>query len=247
MKYSHPEDIAITTDYMFEGGAEEVTNALCGAFPSSSVYTSMADHELLPRYPDVQKVDDKNRLYSGPVQILWPLIRRTEWLSAYHLYWLCFMAAPFQKLQLHQTVIVTCSAQSKLFRLPRSAKTIVYFHTPTRWLYSGLMSKEDLGAIPWAFRQMIKLFNVVLGPLDRLGVKRLKAANPVWLCNSQFTKDNIERIYGITCDVIYRPWTSISSKTSRVAQRTIFSTTGGSPFRKGSMSPYEDAFRPNRN
>lgn len=205
MTQPRPAKIAITTDYMFEGGAEEVTDTLCAAFPDSDVYTSMTDLDLLQRYPHVQKAAQNNRLYSGPVQKLWPLVHRIKGVSAYHLYWLCFMVAPFQGVKSHDTVIVTCSAQSKLFRLPNSARTIVYFHTPTRWLYPGLMSSADLEAIPWLFRQLIKLFNVVLGPLDRLGIKRLKAAEPVWLCNSRFTKDNIARIHGIDCEVLYPP------------------------------------------
>ena len=198
-------DIGIAADYMFHGGAEAVTDTLAGMFPDATIYASMVDETHLSAYPNVAGARAAGRLRTGAAQALWPVIRRIRALSAYHAYPIAFAAAAFQKVRSHDAVIVTCSAQAKLFRIPLGTGVVVYFHTPTRWLYPGLMSEGDLAAISPFQRRLISLFNKVLGPLDRLGMRRLKAHDPLWLCSSSYVRDQVGRIYGVDCRVIAPP------------------------------------------
>ena len=195
----------IVADFLFEGGSEAVVEEICATFPDCEVYTAIYDPAEISRYPSLDLAWREGRLHASAAQALfrWPALLRH--LSVYHFYWLYFLTTALQKTQKHEVVIVSCAAQSKLTHIAPGARVIVYFHTPTRWLYRGLVTKADLAAIPPLLRPAFAVLNTLLRPLDRLGIRRLRRHDPVWLCNSSYTREMLQKTYGVDCEVLYPP------------------------------------------
>lgn len=195
----------INADFIFEGGSEAVVNQIRTIYPDSEVYTALYDPDEIKLYPALDQARQEGRLHTSFAQTIFHIPGLTRRFSVYHFYWLYFLTSAIQRTRRHDTVIVSSCAQSKLIRIPRGAQVVVYFHTPTRWLYPGLVSEADLAAIPKAVRPIFSMINRALRPLDRLGVRRLARHDPVWLCNSRYTAKVLEQTYGLTCDVVYPP------------------------------------------
>lgn len=204
-----PPRIGIVADFLFEGGAETVIDLLAETYPEAQLYAQIHDPASIRHYPHIELAKKTNRLSLGFADRLLSL-RPFRWaarhgLSLYHYYWLYFLTAAFEKTAPHDVIIVSCAAQSKLVRLPRKAAVVVYFHTPTRWLYKGLTTKADLAAIPAPLRLVMRAIAPVLRALDRLGIRRLRRHDPLWLCNSSYVREQLAACYGIDATVLYPP------------------------------------------
>lgn len=205
----HAPDIGIVADFLFQGGAETVIDLLAETYPAAQLYAQVHDPASIRHYPHLEKAKAQGRLTLGPADRLLAT-RPFRWaarhgISLYHYYWLYFLTAAFEKTAPHDAIIVSCAAQSKLVRLPASAAVVVYFHTPTRWLYKGLTTKADLAAIPAPLRLIMRAVAPLLRTLDRLGLRRLRRHNPLWLCNSSYVRDRLAEFYGIDATVLYPP------------------------------------------
>jgi glycosyltransferase involved in cell wall biosynthesis len=198
-------DIGISCDFIFQGGSEAVVDVLADAFPAASLYVSVYDPASLVRYPSLERAAGEGRLHASLAQRLVTLAGVPRTLSYYHFYWLYFLTSTFQRTASHDAVIVSCCAQSKLIRVPEGTKLVVYFHTPTRWLYRQLYTSADLSSVAPPLRVLMSALNLLLRPLDRLGMVRLRAHDPVWLCNSSYVRDRIRQIYGVDCRVVFPP------------------------------------------
>lgn len=198
-------DIGISCDFIFQGGSEAVVDVLADAFPAASLYASVYDPASLVHYPSLERAAGEGRLHASLAQRLVAMAGVPRTLSYYHFYWLYFLTATFQRAASHDAVIVSCCAQSKLIRIPEGTKVVVYFHTPTRWLYRQLYTSADLESVPRPLWVVMSALNLLLRPLDRLGMVRLRAHDPVWLCNSSYVRDRIRQIYGVDCRVVFPP------------------------------------------
>ena len=198
-------NIGIVSDFLFEGGSEAVVEVMSETFDGSTIYTAVCDPDEIKRYPSLHRAREEGRQITSFAQAIFRIPGLLSLLSVYHFYWLYFLGSTFQKTREHSRIIVSCCANAKLVKLPKDARAAVYFHTPTRWLYRGLVSEADLAAIPGYLRPLFALINAGLRPLDRLGVRRLQRHNPVWLCNSSYTKAKLAETYGIDCEVLYPP------------------------------------------
>ncbi|MFY0691890.1 MAG: glycosyltransferase [Paracoccaceae bacterium] len=198
-------DVGIACDFLFEGGAEMVIDALCAANPDSQIYTAIYTPQSLSKYPAIQRALEDRRIHPSPAQSILSLPFVPKRLSVYHFYWLYFLTSTFQRTKRHDIVFYSCAAQSKLIRAPRDTPVVVYFHTPTRWLYPSLTTSADLEAIPRPLRGIIRVLNFGLRPLDNLGIRRLRNRRVVWLCNSNYTRETVREIYGVECRVVHPP------------------------------------------
>ena len=202
-------DVGIVADFLFQGGAEMVIDLMAETFPQARLYSDVHDPATISLYPSIARARTEGRLALGWAdRILSTRLFRwaaTKGVTFYHYYWLYFLTAAFERTQAHEVVLVSCAAQAKLVRLPRGARVIVYFHTPSRWLYPELVTAADLASIPFPLRAMIGMLACVLRPLDRLGMKRLQRHDPVWLCNSQYVRSKLRAIYGIDAAVLHPP------------------------------------------
>lgn len=198
-------DVGIIGDFIFEGGAEIVIDEICRTFPNSTLYASIYDPKTIRRYPHIEILHRSRRIRTGFSQIAQRISSVFQGLSLYHFYWLYFISALTQRTATHDVFVYSCCAQSKLIRPPKNAKAVIYFHTPTRWLYPGLVTQEDLAAIPRPLRGAMKIINRLLRPLDQLGMRRLKALDPIWLCNSSYTRKTVSRFYGVDCEIVFPP------------------------------------------
>lgn len=201
--------IGIVADFLFQGGAETVIDLMAETYPKAQLYAQVHDAASLRHYPQIEKAKAEGRLTLGFADRLLAT-RPFRWaarqgISLYHYYWLYFLTAAFERTTPHDVVIVSCAAQSKLVRLPASAAVVVYFHTPTRWLYKGLTTEADLAAIPAPLRVVMRAIAPLLRSLDRLGLRRLRRHDPMWLCNSGYVRDRLAEFYGIEASVLYPP------------------------------------------
>lgn len=201
--------VGIVADFLFQGGAETVIDLVAETYPEAKIYAQVHDAAAMRHYPHIERAKAQGRLTLGFADRLLAT-RPFRWaarhgVGLYHYYWLYFLTAAFEKTAEHDAVIVSCAAQSKLVRLPASAAVVVYFHTPTRWLYAGLTTEADLAAIPAPLRLIMRAIAPLLRALDRLGMRRLRGHDPLWLCNSSYIKGRLAEIYGIEASVLYPP------------------------------------------
>ncbi len=218
--------VGIVADFLFQGGAETVIDLVAETYPKAQIYAQVHDASAMRHYPHIETAKAQGRLTLGFAD--WLLATRPfRWaarrgVGLYHYYWLYFLTAVFEKTAAHDAVIVSCAAQSKLVRLPASAAVVVYFHTPTRWLYKGLTTEADLAAIPAPLRLIMRGIAPILRALDRLGMRRLRGHDPLWLCNSSYIRDKLTEIYGIEATVLYPPVDTLRFTPSKRAPEDFF-------------------------
>ena len=205
------DKIIIICDFIFEGGSEQVIDCLLTNYPQAELLTTIYDPDDIKKYPNIYLAYTENRLKSSILQNILPKVLNSKKipLTYYHFYWLYFLVATFQKTsKVYDRIIYSCCAHSKLIQVKSSNKiqSIVYYHTPTRYLYDGLMDPEDmkLGRITKFIFQVINYF---IKPLDKLGVNRIKKLNAKVYSNSTYTQQNILKFYDQDSSVLFPPVT----------------------------------------
>lgn len=197
--------VAIVSDFIFEGGSEAVVNIYLEMYPEADMYTAIYDPTEIHKYPSIQKAQQDGRLFASSAQLLFKFRWILKYISVYHWYWLYFITTLFQQVRGYDLVIVSSCAQSKLMNIAPGPNVIVYVHTPTRWLYKGLVTEYDTASIPSLLKPIFGIINTLLQPLDQYGVRKLAKHSPLWLSNSTYTRDNVKQWYNQDSKVIFPP------------------------------------------
>jgi len=184
--------VCIVHDYLVQmGGAERVVLCLSRIFPSASILTSVTNYRLI--LPEFNVSLIKNSF----LQYL-PFKGIDTFKKIFPLYALSFIFRPIPKNA--DTVLISASSFSKLIALTTSAKTVLYCHNPTRFLYDNTYLDSEVKCP--ILRSIIRFF--FLPPLRILDRQSVKSCDIV-LANSLNVQNRILKTYGRTSTVLHPP------------------------------------------
>lgn len=167
------------------GGAEQVVDAMCEAFPTADLLVLWNDNAAA--HPEAMETWlartplRKHKALAVPwMPLTWRHVR------------------PYKTHEKHDWMLVSSYAFAHQVRPAgpdRDIPKFVYAHTPARYIW--VPELDARGSSPWA-RSVCKL---VFKPLDRR-----RAKEPVKIAaNSKFVRDRIRSTWGRDADVIYPP------------------------------------------
>ena len=175
--------VAIAHDYLTQrGGAERVVLAMARTFPGAPVHTALYDPQgTFPEFRDLR------------VHESW--LRRVPGLRHRHRLGLPLYPLAFSTLRPDADVVV-CSSSGWAHGIGGGHPTVVYCHTPARWLY-------DAGAFAPSGPARVGL--ALLGPPLRRWDRRAAHRATRYLANDAGVAERISRAYGIEAEVLHPP------------------------------------------
>ncbi|WP_308467485.1 glycosyltransferase [Rathayibacter soli] len=179
--------IAIAHDYLTQrGGAERVVLAMLKAFPKAKIYTTLYDPD--GTFPEFRDAD-----------IVVSPLNRIGALRRHHRRAFPLLAMASSRMQIPADIVLASSSGwAHGFRT--SGRTIVYCHTPARWLY---LTDQYLGdAKPLSLQRMVLRF---LAPALTRWDHRAADRADRYLANASGVSERIRRIYGRHAPVVFPP------------------------------------------
>ena len=168
--------VAIAHDYLTQrGGAERVVLAMSRAFPDARIHTTLHDPE--GTFPEFAERD-----------IVVSPLNRIGALRRDHRRALPLLAFASGRMRIDADVVVASSSGwAHGFRT--RGRTLVYCHTPARWLY---LPDDYLGDSPSAAKRLA--LGVLAPPLRRWDRRAARRADR-YLANSTVVRERIARVY----------------------------------------------------
>lgn len=192
--------IALVHDYFTQrGGAEQVAGRLARLFPTAQMHTSVFDPEVLPGplTPATVRVSPLQRLLRAglPLKAIAPLL-----------------PSAFGRLDLGRPNVVISSSSAFAHHVRPRAGTVhvCYCHTPPTFLWKPDEYFRRQNAQGRLLAPALALYR----HLDAVAAEHVD----VYVANSTFTAERIERAYGRTARVIHPPVETTSFTPS--AERT---------------------------
>ncbi|GAB2537766.1 glycosyltransferase [Brachybacterium huguangmaarense] len=180
--------IAIAHDYLTQrGGAERLVLSICRAFPEAEIHTLFYEpDQTYPEYADrVIRTSPLNRI--GP-------LRRDPRLA------LPLLAPAASRMRIDADVVVA-SSSGWAHAFPTRGRTVVYCHSPARWLY---LPADYLGtAGRWDPKRLA--LAALTAPLMRWD-RRAAGRAARYLANSTVVRERIRRVYGIEAKTLFPPF-----------------------------------------
>jgi glycosyltransferase involved in cell wall biosynthesis len=194
--------VAIAHDYLTQrGGAERVVLAMLKAFPKAKIYTTLYDPD--GTFPEFRNAD-----------IVVSPLNRIGALRRHHRLAFPLLAPASSRMHIPADVVLASSSGwAHGFRT--TGRTIVYCHTPARWLY---LADQYLGDARRMSLQRAAL--TVLTPALLRWDQRAAARADRYLANATGVSDRIRRVYGRDADVVYPPQT-LGAEAAREAIPTM--------------------------
>ena len=192
MKKGKKLRVALVCDWLTEiGGAEQVLLELTKIFPDAPIYTSQYRPKSAPWFNDCDV--------------------RTGWLNIFPRCLRKFMA-PLRalyfghlKLSGYDVVISVCNAECKGVKTPNSTLHIAYLQGPPTQYYWGLydqyIQNPGFGKLNWLARLGLK---VLVKPMRKSDYKLSKRPD-IYVANSNYVLDEIEKYYGRDGTVMFPP------------------------------------------
>lgn len=175
--------VAIAHDYLTQrGGAERVVLAMARTFPGAPVFTSV--HQPATTYPELAQLDVRESF-----------LAKVPGLGSRHRLGLLAYPAAFGRMR-PEADVVLCSSSGWAHGIGGPAPTIVYCHTPARWLYRP----DDFDPSP-AARALLRAAGPGLRRWDRRHA--LRAVR--YLANAPGIAERIGEVYGIEAEVLPPP------------------------------------------
>ncbi len=200
--------VVIAHDYLTQrGGAERVVLALTRAFPDAPVYTTLYNPDAT--YPEFRDARVVTSWLNGV-----PLIRRDHRLG------LPLLAFASNSLKIDADIVVA-SSTGWAHGFPTSGRTLVYCHSPARYLY---LADQYLGKSARGSLKGLALL-ALTGPLkswDQRAARRAAA----YLANSTVVRERIGAVYGIEAEVVPPP----AGVDAGGAQEPVAELTDGRPY-----------------
>ncbi len=182
-----PMRVALVHEWLVRwGGSESVLQSFSSVFPGAPIHT-------LVHRPDPQVAD-----IFPPTRVLTTVLHRLPGVAGYYPVTLPLMPWAWRRLRLESFDLILSSSHAfaKAVRKAPGALHVCYCHTPPRYLWD-LHEEYARGAA-----------RLLAGPLLAwLRRQDLAAAQgvDVWIANSRFVAERIQRIYGAEAQVIYPP------------------------------------------
>ena len=177
--------VALVHDYVTQrGGAERVVLAMHRAFPDAPLYTSLYDPD--GAYPEFAGVDVRPSF-----------LNRVGSLRRSHRRALPVLAPMFTSLRVDADVVI-CSSSGWAHGVRTRGRKIVYCHAPARWLYQ---SQRYLATTATPARVAFSALRPMLTRWDQHAARTAD----LYLANSKYTRDQVQRAYGIDAEVLFPP------------------------------------------
>jgi glycosyltransferase involved in cell wall biosynthesis len=177
--------VALVHDYLTQrGGAERVVLAMHRAFPDAPLYTSLYDPE--GAYPEFVDVDVRPSF-----------LNRVGSLRRSHRRALPVLAPTFTSLRVDADVVI-CSSSGWAHGVRTRGRKIVYCHAPARWLYQ---SDRYLATATTPARAAFEALRPLLTRWDQRAARTADR----YLANSTYTRDQVNRVYGIDAEILFPP------------------------------------------
>lgn len=185
-------EIAIAHDYLTQrGGAERVVLALHRAYPHAPIYTTLYNPDTT--YPEFRDC----KIITSPLNKI-GFFRRNHRLALP----LLPIFSSLLKIRAKKA-IASSTGWSHGFNLPN--KSIVYCHSPARWLY---LTEQYFGERSNPIISMLfRIYKPYLLWWDKRAANRRKT----YIANSTNIKNRISRVYGIEANIVFPPC-SVSEK-----------------------------------
>jgi glycosyltransferase involved in cell wall biosynthesis len=181
--------VAIAHDWLtVPGGSEQVVLELLELFPQAELFTTVYDPEPWPA-----------RIKDRPVHA--SFLNRVPGAARHYQKLLPLMNAAFRSFDLRgfDLVLSSSHACAKNVRAPAGVPHVCYCHTPMRYAWEeGFLEGEDVSP----------LLRPLLGPLLawlRRADLRGAAGPDLFVANSAFVAERIERYYGRGAEVVHPP------------------------------------------
>jgi glycosyltransferase involved in cell wall biosynthesis len=180
--------VAIVHDYLTQrGGAERVVLALAKAFPDAPIFTSFyVPSETFPEFADLD-------VRTMP-------LNRVGFLRANHRLALPVLAPAFSRLRVTADVVI-CSSTGWAHGTHVSGRSVVYCHSPARWLWV-----KDQYLPPGSSISKLAAMAVLGRPLRNWDVSAARRADR-YLVNSSLIRDRVKQAYDIDAEVVSPPFT----------------------------------------
>jgi len=187
--------VVLAHDYATQrGGAERVALMLSRAFPDAPMHTALYDPA--GTFPEFSRLDLRTTRLDKH-----GLLRR------YHRLALPLLASAVDADRVEGDVLVA-SSTGWAHGYRGAARTVVYCHSPARWLYQTdryLGSRTGAGAFGQARRAGMGAALVALGPRMRRWDAAAAARADLYLANSTVTQRAVAQVYGIRAEVLPPP------------------------------------------
>jgi glycosyltransferase involved in cell wall biosynthesis len=183
--------VAIISDWIIGGGAEQVVLQLHQMYPEAPIYTSYISPQWRERLAGAD-------IRTGYLQ-RWPFSKLRKFLPPLRMRWFSHL-----KLKDFDLVISSSGAEAKAVKVREDAVHITYCHAPTHYYwarYDEYMGNPGFGLLNPLARFGLKL---LAGPMRRADLKASKRPD-YFIANSTFTKDQISKYYGRDSVVIHPP------------------------------------------
>ncbi len=180
--------VAVGHDYVTQrGGAERVVLAIAKALPGAGVHTML--YEPSGSFPGF-----------GSLPIRAGLLNRVRTFREHHRRSSPFLPfiAPLTRVDADVAVLST-SGWAHAFRT--SGRSIVYCHSPARWLYQ---TDAYFGAA--SGRSPMSLSLLAFRPLLRRWDRRAALRADRYLVNSSAVREEVRSIYGLDAEVLFPPY-----------------------------------------
>jgi glycosyltransferase involved in cell wall biosynthesis len=201
----NPKQVAIVHDYFYSyGGAEKTVESWLELYPNAVIYTNFITISNF-----VGTIFEK-LYHSGQLKVTGEqkLLKDCKPKLFKFLFWLHPIMARFGIKISKDTDLVLLSSVycAKYVKLPNNIPVVHYCHSPTRFLYSGVMRTElNHEAFPWYIKLFTSPAKFLIRIWDQQIVKKLINSHTTWLTNSSYNQQITQQLYHVSPEVIYPP------------------------------------------
>ena len=175
-------------------GGEKVLETLCGFFPDAPLHT------LFHFEGTVSSLIADRPIHTSPLQ---RVLDSHPSLAKKYRHFLPFYPWAVGRTQPEPCDLILSTSHCVMRGLPKppGAFHISYVHTPMRYIYDRFDDYFGPGRASWVTRQMIKQVAVYL----RSWEQKTQDRADVYLCNSEYVRKRIQKIYHRDATVVYPP------------------------------------------
>ena len=175
-------------------GGEKVLETLCHLFPDAPIQT------LFHFEGSVSPLIENREIRTSPLN---KVLQWHPWLAQKYRHFLPLYPWAVGQTQPDACDLILSTSHCVMRGLPKpkGAFHISYIHTPMRYIYDRFDDYFGPGHTNFMTRQFIKMVAVYLRAWEQSTQERADA----YLCNSQYVRERIQRIYKRDATVVYPP------------------------------------------
>ncbi len=184
--------VAIVCDWLTGiGGAERVVYELHKLYPKAPIYTSQYNPEAIDWFSEADVRTTWLQTLPTSLKKFLPVLR----------------AWTFSRLDLSQYDLVISSSGAEAKGIKTGPKTlhISYVHSPTQYYWIRSKDYLDKPGFPKGFNWLARIgLKLLIGPMKRWDKQAAKRPDYI-ITNSNYSKENIKRVYKRDAQVIFPP------------------------------------------